>query len=95
MPCPASVNIPQNFAILNNVSMGSNFLMRYMTRRGYGRLAGSKGEVDRENPNGNGSMCVNCGKCVEKCPQEIDIPVELDKAHAILGRRQRISRHYP
>jgi predicted aldo/keto reductase-like oxidoreductase len=94
MPCPAGVSIPQNFAILNNVSMGSNWIMRHMTRRGYGRLAGSKEEVDRENPNGNGSLCVACGRCVEKCPQKINIPVELEKAHAILGRRQRISRHY-
>jgi predicted aldo/keto reductase-like oxidoreductase len=94
MPCPAGVNIPQNFAILNYVSMESNIMMRWMARRGYRRLTGSKARVDKENPNGNASLCVRCGKCVEHCPQGIAIPDELEKVHAILGRRQRIDRHY-
>jgi predicted aldo/keto reductase-like oxidoreductase len=95
MPCPAGVNIPQNFAILNYASMEKNRLMRFTVRRGYRKLANSKEKVDKENPNGNASLCVACGKCVEKCPQQIDIPQELEKVHAILGKRQRISRHYP
>jgi predicted aldo/keto reductase-like oxidoreductase len=95
MPCPAGVNIPQNFAILNNVSLESGRLMRWRVKRGYGKLAGSKKDLDRENPNGNGSMCVNCGECLEKCPQEINIPVELERVHDILGKRGKISDHYP
>jgi predicted aldo/keto reductase-like oxidoreductase len=94
MPCPAGVNIPQNFAILNNVAMESSRIRRLQSRRGYGKLAISKEALDEENPNGNASLCVECGKCVEKCPQEINIPVELEKAHAILGRRERVSKHY-
>lgn len=42
MPCPAGVNIPQNFAILNNVSMESSGVMRWMVKRGYRKLAGSR-----------------------------------------------------
>jgi predicted aldo/keto reductase-like oxidoreductase len=95
MPCPAGVNIPQNFAILNNVSLESSRLMRWRVGRGYRKLAGSKEKLDKENPNGNASMCIDCGKCLEKCPQEINIPVELEKVHAILGKRGRISEHYP
>jgi predicted aldo/keto reductase-like oxidoreductase len=95
MPCPAGVNIPQNFAILNNVSMESNRMTRWMVRRGYRRLAGSKEKLARENVNGNASLCVRCGKCLEKCPQQINIPDELEKAHAILGKRERIGEHYP
>ncbi len=95
MPCPAGVNIPQNFAILNNVSLESQFLMRWRVRRSYRRLAGSKEEIDQENPNGNASLCIDCGVCLEKCPQEINIPVELEKVHAILGKRGRISQYYP
>jgi predicted aldo/keto reductase-like oxidoreductase len=87
MPCPAGVNIPQNFAILNNVSMESSRVMRWMVTRGYRKLVDSKGKLDKENPNGNASLCVECGKCLEKCPQQINIPVELEKAHAILGKR--------
>jgi predicted aldo/keto reductase-like oxidoreductase len=94
MPCPAGVNIPKNFAILNNVSMESSRVMRWMVKRGYRNLAGSKEKLDRVDANGNASMCVRCGKCVEKCPQEIAIPDELERVDAILGKRERISRHY-
>jgi predicted aldo/keto reductase-like oxidoreductase len=95
MPCPAGVNIPQNFAILNNVSMESNWIRRTMIRRGYRKLAGSTEKLDKAKSNGNASICIDCGECLEKCPQEINIPVELAKVHAILGKRGRISEHYP
>jgi predicted aldo/keto reductase-like oxidoreductase len=95
MPCRAGVNIPQNFAILNNVSMESSRMMRFMVRRGYGKLAGSKEKLDIEDPNGNASICVDCSQCLENCPQKIDIPLELERVHAVLGKRGRISEHYP
>jgi predicted aldo/keto reductase-like oxidoreductase len=95
MPCPAGVNIPQNFAILNNVSMESQAIRRWMVRRSYRKLADSEEKLDAENLNGNASMCVNCGQCVPKCPQEISIPEELDRVNAILGKRGRISDYYP
>lgn len=95
MPCPVGVNIPKNFAILNNVSMEHNRLMRWRVRRGYKKLADSKEKLDKENPNGNASLCVTCGQCLEKCPQQINIPGELEKVHAILGKQERVSKHYP
>jgi predicted aldo/keto reductase-like oxidoreductase len=94
MPCPEGVNIPQNFAILNNVALESSRIMRFMVGRGYGKLVGSKEKVDKENPNGNASLCITCGQCLDKCPQQINVPAQLEKAHAILGKRQRISKHY-
>jgi predicted aldo/keto reductase-like oxidoreductase len=94
MPCPSGVNIPQNFAILNNVSMEQSRIRRWQARRGYKKLADSKEKLDKKNPNGNGSFCVDCGKCLEKCPQQINIPVELAKSYAILGKREKISKHY-
>ena len=94
MPCPAGVNIPKNFAILNNMSMESSRVMRWMVKRGYRNLVGTKGKLDRVDANGNASMCVRCGQCLEKCPQEIAIPDELERVHAILGKRERMSRHY-
>jgi predicted aldo/keto reductase-like oxidoreductase len=94
MPCPSGVNIPQNFAILNNVSLEQSRIRRWMTRRNYRKLAAYRNKIDKENPNGNAAMCTVCGKCLEKCPQQINIPVELEKVHAVLGKREPIAKHF-
>jgi predicted aldo/keto reductase-like oxidoreductase len=94
MPCPSGVNIPQNFAILNNFSLEQGRLHRFRLRRGYKKLVGSQELLDLENPNGNGSICINCGECLEKCPQEINIPIELERVHAILGKGKKIDKFY-
>ncbi len=95
LPCPEGVNIPHNFAILNNISLEQSRIRRFQVRRGYKKLASSKEKLDKENPNGNGSLCVICGECLDKCPQEINIPLELERAHAILGKRDPILKYYP
>jgi predicted aldo/keto reductase-like oxidoreductase len=40
-------------------------------------------------------MCTECGICLPKCPQGINIPAELKKVDAILGKRESIKQHYP
>ena len=94
LPCPEGVNIPHNFAILNNLYLEQSRIRRFQVRRGYNKLAGTKEKLDKENPNGNGSLCVICGECLDKCPQEINIPLELERAHSILGKRDSISKYY-
>ena len=39
MPCPVGVNIPGNFALLNNMSTESSWLRRMMVKRRYGEMA--------------------------------------------------------
>jgi predicted aldo/keto reductase-like oxidoreductase len=56
MPCPTGVNIPQNFAILNNISPGSSRVQRWQIKRSYWKLVGTKNKLDRKNPNGNASI---------------------------------------
>jgi len=90
MPCPSGVDIPGNFALLNNMSTESSGLRRYMLQRKYGGLTKPGGKIDREKPNGNASVCINCGRCTERCPQHIEIPSELKKAHEILGKGKKI-----
>ncbi len=94
LPCPTGVNIPQNFAILNNLSLEQGRFRYGQARRKYRRLVGDPSDLDTANPNGNALLCVNCGECLEKCPQEIQIPDELEKVHAILGRRERIENYF-
>ncbi len=94
MPCPEAVNIPQNFAILNNISLDESRYRQWQMKRAYKKLAGSKEKLDRKNPNGNASLCIQCGECLEKCPQHIAVPEELKRVHAILGKHGKISDHY-
>jgi uncharacterized protein len=67
MPCPAGVDIPGNFHIYNQDAMFHN---EAAGRWSYGMLV---------NKNADASVCVECGECIPKCPQHIDIPVELAK----------------
>ena len=90
MPCLEGVNIPQNFACLNNVSLETSRIRRFLARRTYRKLKGSRNQVNVINPNGNASICTQCGCCVEKCPQGIIIPKELEKVQKILGKRRAL-----
>ncbi len=88
MPCPEGVNIPQNFACLNNVSLETSFIRRFFARRAYRKLTNSKKKVDLNGPNGNATICNKCRVCVEKCPQNIDIPEGLEKVKQVLKKRK-------
>lgn len=69
MPCPFGVNIPQCFYHYNQYHMIGN---RMITRGYYAmQLMGGMGEP------AHASLCRNCGKCKEACPQRIAIPDEL------------------
>ncbi len=80
MPCPNGVNIPQNFAIYNEAHMWNDMRsgqMRYQGQSPQGGLT----ETQRAN------QCLECGECMEACPQKIEIPDQLKKAHALLAAK--------
>lgn len=77
MPCPNEVNIKQIF----------DFLIRYQvygqkedTKRMYAQI----GKL-RWLPGKDATACIECGECLEKCPQNIPIIEQLKEAHQILG----------
>ncbi|MBB6480408.1 aldo/keto reductase [Spirochaeta isovalerica] len=94
MPCPAGVNIPENFALANSANMKPETLwdriMLFNTKRKYRKLASNKVKVNKTVPDGNASLCIECGKCLSHCPQTIAIPDELKKVHQFLryGRNE-------
>jgi predicted aldo/keto reductase-like oxidoreductase len=90
MPCPEGVNIPQNFACLNNIALEKSLFRRVMVRRNFRKLQGKKTKVDLTNSNGNANLCIKCGACVEKCPQKIQIPKELEKVKREFAKRKAI-----
>jgi uncharacterized protein len=72
MPCPEGVNIPCCFENYNNLYMSDNadeakFLYAAQLS---GILSDGKPEF--------ASQCVQCGKCLEKCPQHLEIPTILE-----------------
>ena len=77
MPCPEGVGISEVFRLAN-------------AARIYGLIEGAKRDYtlfDVDWPYENwkdASHCNECGECLEKCPQKINIPEELKQAHAIL-----------
>ena len=91
MNCPYGVNIPQNFAILNNVSSEKSIIRKWMQRRSYRKLVGDPEKLNKEKTNGNALICTECGECVEKCPQEINIPEELKKVYMVLVQNKKIN----
>ncbi|MBI4976306.1 MAG: aldo/keto reductase [Spirochaetes bacterium] len=90
MPCPYGVNIPDNFAMLNNAN-GRGGIIGWLLLRRYKKFAVRPDKVNKEDPDGAASLCTKCGVCVKKCPQSINIPEELTRVDMVMGRGKRIS----
>ncbi len=68
MPCPANVNIPLCFELYNNLYLEDDpDTVKFMYAARVGGALGLDEPVFA-------SQCVQCGQCLEKCPQHIDIP---------------------
>lgn len=77
MPCPAGVDIPGCFDLYNSNKIfgGANdggTKHRYLLY-----------QMDVLGERSSASLCINCGKCLEKCPQHIDIPEKLKDVEAL------------
>ncbi|HIZ08006.1 MAG TPA: aldo/keto reductase [Candidatus Eubacterium avistercoris] len=70
MPCPKGVDIPMAFSSYNRI---------YSEGKGAARKGYMQCTLMRHNPT-SASLCVECGKCEQHCPQGIPIRAELKKA---------------
>jgi len=68
-PCPQGVPIPEIFSLYNSVSMFDNKNAAAIYEKAY-----QKG----------GDACTQCGECLPKCPQGINIPDHIREAHSFL-----------
>ena len=73
IPCPAGVNIPGCFEYYNNLTLGNPMMAKVWYNMQMG------GSPDGKSSKAYASQCINCGKCVKKCTQQIDIPKELKR----------------
>ena len=92
MPCPEGLNIPTMFNILNQFNQYGEG-----TRAGfegyYKTLPKTQEDLEKSGrPNtGAANLCVKCGECLEKCPQQIEIPDELEKVVEIFENGKKVT----
>lgn len=72
LPCPSGVDIPGCFEIYDNFYLSGN------EKEAKLMYAAKPGGIIRGDVPGYASQCVQCGQCVEKCPQRLDIPSLLE-----------------
>ena len=68
MPCPKQVNIPKMFRMWNTASMYGNFNVVSWS-------------FNNTKPEELSTSCIKCGLCETKCPQNINIREDLEKAY--------------
>lgn len=66
MPCPVGVDIPRIFGLYNQYKITGN---SWLLKNGISALP------EDARPD----ACVDCGMCLKKCPQQLNIPAELKK----------------
>jgi hypothetical protein len=76
MPCSSGVEISRIFQMYNEAMMYEN---PRAARWAYGELK----EEQRAD------QCTECGECMDACPQEMDIPEWLEKAHMFLAPKKK------
>jgi predicted aldo/keto reductase-like oxidoreductase len=63
-------------------------VFRWQIKRNYKGLAQSKEERERTGKEGSSLLCVECGVCIPKCPQSINIPEELKKVNDVISKQK-------
>uniref|UniRef100_A0A8J6ZZC7 Aldo/keto reductase n=1 Tax=Desmonostoc muscorum LEGE 12446 TaxID=1828758 RepID=A0A8J6ZZC7_DESMC len=84
LPCPENINIPE-VLLLRNLDMAYDMADYGQYRYGMFENAG------HWFPGMKGNRCTECGDCLPRCPENLDIPTLLEDAHQRLsgkaGRR--------
>ncbi|MCX7017201.1 MAG: aldo/keto reductase [Candidatus Sumerlaeota bacterium] len=62
MPCPSGVNIPENFTL---AQLDQAYGMAGLARQRYAQTEG------------RARLCMECGQCLEKCPQGLEVPAHM------------------
>ncbi|MFX1278383.1 MAG: aldo/keto reductase [Promethearchaeota archaeon] len=95
LPCPNEVNIPQVLRLVND--------LYYWGDRGkpriaffYSRMAKTEEDYEKrkaqgEEVEGAAALCIQCGECLDKCPQQIDIPHWMEKANELFEEQKSVS----
>jgi hypothetical protein len=95
IPCPNDVSIPVILRLLNDAAYWGEsgrqritFFYNYMdkTQEDIEERRSKGEEID-----GAATLCIQCGECLDKCPQQIEIPAFMEKANEIFENGKSIS----
>jgi len=98
MPCPNGVSIPMNLEFLNEMAYLGEIAGKVLFF--YDSFAKTEKEYKNrkmagEDVDGAAGLCTECGECIEKCPQGIEIPEQLKKLHAIVIEKKPMKEVLP
>ena len=82
LPCPESIKIPEILR-LRNLTVG--YEMQDYGQYRYGMLE----NAGHWFPGAKGNRCTECGDCLPRCPQQLNIPTLLKDTHQRLKGKQR------
>ncbi|MHA2280605.1 MAG: aldo/keto reductase [Promethearchaeota archaeon] len=95
LPCPNGVSIPNVLRLVNDLyywgGRGRPRLAFFYNRMAKTEKDLEKRKADGEEVEGAATLCVQCGECLEKCPQQIDIPSCMENANALFEEGKSIS----
>ncbi|MBN2659166.1 MAG: aldo/keto reductase [Spirochaetales bacterium] len=77
MPCPAEVNIPHIFKMMNYHKI---YGITDFAKKGYAEIGTNQWVKGKR-----ADACTDCGLCETKCPQKIEIRKQLKESHLALG----------
>ncbi|MFW9946003.1 MAG: aldo/keto reductase [Candidatus Odinarchaeota archaeon] len=95
MPCPNGVDIPRVLFFINEIAYwGKERKDRILSF--YNRMVKSQDELKTlkekgEEVEGAAILCIQCGECLEKCPQQIKITDFMEKANAIFEEEKIVT----
>jgi predicted aldo/keto reductase-like oxidoreductase len=95
IPCPNGVTIPSVLSLVNGLSYwGEEGRQRISLF--YNRMVKTPEDLEArkvggEEIEGSACLCIQCGECLDKCPQQINIPEFMKKANALFEEGKEIS----
>ena len=87
IPCPHGVNIPENFNLINHAAWTGT--VEDWVQSWYDEMDDDSKETDWHGK-GKSNLCIKCGECLEKCPQNIDIPSQLEDVRLVFEEEKPI-----
>jgi predicted aldo/keto reductase-like oxidoreductase len=95
IPCPNNVAIPSVLRMLNELAYWGDFGKERIAYF-YNYMAKTQKDIEEKKSNGEetegaATLCIQCNECLEKCPQQIEIPEFMEKANEIFENGKSIS----